>query len=470
VLSAAWSGGHCRAAHARQDDGSGTEPFTGDGIVVNSAWLSGKTVPEAIDAAIDWLEETGRGSRTANYRLRDWLVSRQRFWGCPIPIVYCGDCGTVPVAEVDLPILAPDDVAFEPTGESPLRSHEGFLRTTCPTCGGPARRETDTMDTFVDSSWYFLRFTDPSNDERPFDPDAAARFLPVSQYIGGIEHAILHLLYARYFTKALRDLGHVPADLNEPFDRLFTQGMVRLDGRKMSKSSGRSVSPDGLVTDHGADSLRLAILQAKPPAEDIDWETVQIDGCERFLNRVWRLAATDPDDIAGVRDGPPSEADAAVDRATNRLIDRVGDDYDRWAYNVAVARFMAFTNELYAYVQTDAGPHRVTLAEAVDSLLLVMAPAVPHITAELWARRHDGEHIHGRPWPTADPAKLVLTSVTMVVQINGKVRDRFDVSPEIGEREAVDAALARPRIADLLAGREPMRVIAKPPKVVNLVV
>lgn len=446
------------------------EAYTGDGPIINSDWLDGRTVAEATAAAIDWLEDTERGTRTVKFRLRDWLLSRQRFWGCPIPIVYCDSCGTVPVPESELPILAPDDVAFLPTGESPLNHHEGFLHTVCPTCGGPARRETDTMDTFVDSSWYFLRFTDPTNGSQPFSPDAVRRFLPVSQYIGGIEHAILHLLYARYFTKALADLGHVPADLREPFGRLFTQGMVRIDGSKMSKSSGGVVAPEQLIAKHGADTLRLAILQAKPPAEDVDWETVQLEGCERFLHRVWRLAATDADTIARIRNGEPTEADLAIQRATHRLIDQADGQYRRWAYNVAVAGFMEFTNQLYTYVQSTKGAHRETLGASIDALLLVMAPAVPHITAELWSQRHDGQHIHTQRWPVADQTLLVETSVTMVIQINGKVRERIEVPPDIDTETATEVALAADRIVALLAGETPTRVIAKPPHVVNLVV
>jgi leucyl-tRNA synthetase len=446
------------------------EAFTGDGPIINSDWLDGRTIGEATSAAIAWLEETGRGTSTVKFRLRDWLLSRQRFWGCPIPIVYCDACGTVPVPESELPILAPDDVSFQPTGESPLHHHEGFLRTTCPTCGGSATRETDTMDTFVDSSWYFLRFTDPENEKLPFSAEAVSRFLPVEQYIGGIEHAILHLLYARYFTKALADLGHVPSDLREPFDRLFTQGMVRINGSKMSKSSGGAVAPGQLVADHGADTLRLAILQAKPPAEDVDWETVQVEGCERFLHRVWRLAATDADTIPRIRDGTPTETDREIERATHRLIDQSGEQFERWAYNVAVAGFMEFTNDLYAYVQSEPGPHGETLAAAIDALLLVMAPTVPHITAELWAKRHDGQHVHTQPWPVADPEMLIEHSVTMVVQINGKGRERIEVVPDIDEQAAIDAALGADRIVELLAGRAPSRVIAKPPHVVNLVV
>src|SRR3954454_14051797 len=273
------------------------EAYTGDGVHINSEWLNGLGKAEGIAKAIDWLESRGIGERKVNYRLRDWLVSRQRFWGCPIPIIYCPNDGIVPVPEDQLPVLAPDDVEFRPTGESPLKYHEGFRRTVCPKCGGPAERETDTMDTFVDSSWYFLRFCDPWATEEPFSLDAARKWMPVDQYIGGIEHAILHLMYARFYTMALSDLGMVPVDLREPFSRLFTQGMVRLGGSRMSKSKGNLISPDEVLERDGADALRLAPLFVGPPADDVDWETVGIDGTSRFLGRLWRLAEPGSDAV-----------------------------------------------------------------------------------------------------------------------------------------------------------------------------
>jgi leucyl-tRNA synthetase len=454
------------------DDFEG-EAYTGDGPAINSEWLNGLEMAEAKAKAIDWLTEHGLGQAKVNFRLRDWLFARQRFWGCPIPMIYCeagcGRDGIVAAPESDLPIVAPDDVEFQPSGESPLLHHEGFLNTTCPECGGPAKRETDTMDTFVDSSWYFLRFCDPWSDGVPFAMAAAEKFMPVDQYIGGIEHAILHLMYARFFTKALADLGYAPHDLREPFKRLFTQGMVRMGGSKMSKSKGNTVSPEEYVDAHGADSLRLAILQAKPPAEDVDFEDFQLEGCERFLNRVWRLAATDSEFITGVRHGDPTEADREIEGATHRLIDRVTGEYERWAYNTAVAAFMEFTNSLYRYVQADQRPHRPTLDFAIDSLLQLMAPAVPHITAELWAMGHDGEHIHERSWPVADPSKLTVSTVTMVLQVNGKVRDRVEVDVDISDDEAESLALASERIQAQLDGAAPRKVIVRAPKLVNVV-
>ena len=450
-------------------EGFDGEAYTGDGPSINSDWLNGLWMEEAKAAAIDWLERQGIGERKVNYRLRDWLLSRQRYWGCPIPIVYCEACGAVPVPYEDLPVGLPDDVAFMPTGRSPLVDHPGFLHTDCPACGGPARRETDTMDTFVDSSWYFLRFADPHNSELPFSQEALERWLPVDQYIGGVEHAILHLMYARFFTRALSDLGVAPAGLREPFQRLFTQGMVRMGGGKMSKSKGNLVAPEDIIDAHGADALRLAILQVKPPAEDVDWEDFGLEGCARFLGRLWRLAAGTAERANPARSGPASEADQAIDAATHRHIDRITSEFDRWSYNTAVAGCMEFTNELYRYVQRDEGPHHDTLAFAIDSLLLVMAPMVPHICAELWEMRRGG-NIHTEPWPTADEAKLVLETVTMVVQVNGKVRDRIEVAADIAEADAEALALASERVQQYLDGGEPRRVIARPPKLVNVVV
>ena len=444
------------------------EAYTGDGPAINSRWLDGLGKADAIAKAIDWLEEQGLGERKVNYRLRDWLLSRQRFWGCPIPIVYCDRCGVQPVPDDQLPVLAPDDVEFQPTGQSPLRSHEGFLHTTCPDCGGPARRETDTMDTFVDSSWYFLRFCDPMNSSQPFSLAAADAWMPVDQYIGGVEHAILHLMYARFFTKALADLGVAPKELREPFSRLFTQGMIRLGGDKMSKSKGNLVAPEEILDAEGADALRLAHLFVGPPQDDVDWEGVGIEGCSRFLHRLWRLATGEVREIkVEPSDRSPTEDDLEVTRATHRLIARVTDEYDRWSYNTAVAAYMEFVNSLYRYVQSEAGARRETLAFAIDQLLLVMAPMAPHITAELWEQRH-GDHVHEQTWPVADPALLSVETVTMVVQVNGKVRDRIEVVASVDGVEAERLALASPKVQAHLSG-SPRKVIAKPPALVNIV-
>jgi leucyl-tRNA synthetase len=432
------------------------DAYVGDGPAINSEWLDGLHKAEAVNRAIEWLEAQGIGERKVNFRLRDWLLSRQRFWGCPIPIVYCADHGAVPVPDDQLPVLAPDDVEFLPTGESPLRLHEGFLNTTCPVCGGPAVRETDTMDTFVDSSWYFLRFCDAWNHDAPFSEEAVARWLPVDQYIGGVEHAILHLMYARFFTKALADLGHAPADLREPFARLFTQGMVRLGGTRMSKSKGNLIAPEDILDTDGADALRLAHLFVGPPQDDVDWEGVGIDGVTRFLHRVWRLAEPSSASV------PSAVGDAVteVDRAAHRLIVRVTDEFERWSYNTAVAAFMEFTNLLYKQGQTPF---------AVDTLLLLLAPMAPHLTAELWERRH-GDHVHERSWPVADPAMATVDTVTMVVQVNGKVRDRIDVPTSIDAAEAERLALASPKVQQAIDGGTPRQLVTRPPKLVNVVV
>jgi leucyl-tRNA synthetase len=462
----------------RPDDWSG-EAYPGDGPHVNSARdgvldLNGMDVPSAKAAAIDWLAAEGVGERKVNYRLRDWLLSRQRFWGCPIPVVYCDSDGIVPVPEDQLPVLAPDDVEFTPTGQSPLQSHEDFLHTTCPACGGPARRETDTMDTFVDSSWYFLRFCDPWSEEAPFRADEVARWMPVDQYIGGAEHAVLHLMYARFFTKALADLGVAPPDLREPFRRLFTQGMIRLDGAKMSKSKGNLVAPEEIIDTLGADTLRLAHLAVKPPEEDVDWEDFGLEGCSRFLQRLWRLAVPGSDLAANQRpaDAPGTGADHDLLRATHRLIDDITSAFDRWAYNVAVAKYMAFVNDLYRYVQSEDGPHAGVLDQSIDTLLQLTAPACPHVSAELWDLRHPGAegHVHATEWPIADPALLVEVTATLVVQVNGKVRDRLEVPADADEDACVAAALGSAKVQAQLGGAEPRKVIARPPKLVNVVV
>ena len=444
--------------------------YVEDGPAINSEWLNGLNVADAKKAATAWLTEQGVGAQTVKFRLRDWLLSRQRFWGCPIPIVYCPIDGIVPLPLDQLPVVAPDDVEFRPSGESPLNSHEGFLHVDCPTCGGPARRETDTMDTFVDSSWYFLRFADPLSDELPYRASEVQRWLPVDQYIGGAEHAVLHLMYARFFTKACADLGLAPAELQEPFKRLFTQGMIRLGGSKMAKSKGNLVAPEEILDNQGADALRLAQLGLKPPQDDVDWEDVSIDGAFRFLTRVWRLSLS-ASEIGSIESRPPTEADQQIEKLRHRLIDAVTQDFERWSYNTAVAKLMGFLNELYRYVQAPGGAGESTLADAVDTLLLLLAPATPHITAELWSLRHgEAAHIHGESWPVADPAQLVDDTVTMVVQINGKVRDRIEVPAEIDGAGAEALCLASPAIQEALRGAVPTKVIARPPKLVNLVV
>ena len=445
------------------------QAWMGEGESINSEWLNGLSVDEAKAKASDWLEAEGIGERITHYRLRDWGISRQRFWGCPIPIVYCDECGIQPVPESDLPVLLPEAADFLPTGESPLARDAVFLSEVCPRCGGEARRETDTMDTFVDSSWYFLRFADPSNAAAPFSLKSLERWLPVDQYIGGIEHATMHLIYARFFVKALSDMGIAPKDLREPFARLFTQGMILKDGAKMSKSKGNLVAPEEILDAQGADALRLAHLQVKPPQDSVDWEDFGLEGCAKYLARVWRLAVRHPEAFpAGTgEDRQPAEADEEILTAAHRLIGRVTRDFEKWAYNTAVAACMEFTNLLYRYVKQPPRPE--TLDFAIDTLLLLMAPMVPHITAELWEIRRSDD-IHRQPWPTPDPKRLQVERCTMIVQVNGKLRDRIEVDATITEEEATQSALASPRVAPLLEGALPKRVIAKPPNLINLVV
>ena len=468
-----------------EEEGGGA--YTGEGVKINSGFLDGLDITTAKALAIDWLEEQGIGERKVNYRLRDWLISRQRFWGCPIPAVYCDVHGVVPVPEDQLPIVAPDDVEFLPTGQSPLAYHEGFLHTTCPIDGGPARRETDTMDTFVDSAWYFLRFCDPWNTERPFDPAATEHFMPVDQYIGGIEHAILHLLYARFYTRALIDVGLAPGLPREPFKRYLAQGMIRMDGTKMSKSKGNLIAPEHYYETVGADGLRLFHLFVGPPFDDMDWseQTEQIiEGCGRFLDRLWRTCTSTP----RLRTGTQSEADHAVRQAVHRTIADVTRDIDRWSYNTAVAHSMELLNLLQQYGRGGSGndggrgndggngnggdgPQADVWNEGLDALLSLLAPLTPHVTAELWEHRHRGEpSIHLQRWPDYDPELVRQDTVTMVVQVNGKVRDRIDVDAGISEADAEVAALASAKVTEALAGATPKRVVSRPPRLVNLVV
>ncbi|HSZ38317.1 MAG TPA: leucine--tRNA ligase [Acidimicrobiales bacterium] len=446
--------------------------YTGDGIKINSGFLDGLDIATAKARAIDWLEEQRIGERKVNYRLRDWLVSRQRFWGCPIPAVYCDEHGVVPVPADQLPVLAPDDVEFQPTGQSPLANHEGFLLTTCPIDGGPATRETDTMDTFVDSSWYFLRFCDPWNKDRPFDPAAAQHWMPVDQYIGGIEHAILHLLYARFYTRALIDVGLADGVPREPFKRYLAQGMIRMDGTKMSKSKGNLIAPEHYYETVGADGLRLFHLFVGPPFDDMDWsdQTDQvIEGCGRFLDRLWRAST----EVVPAREGAEAltDADRLVRQAVHRTIADVTRDLERWSYNTAVAHCMELLNALQHYAREDVGVHQEVWSEALGALLRLLAPLTPHVTAELWEHLWPGEpSVHLQRWPEYDPELVRQDTVTMVIQVNGKLRDRVEVDAEISESEAEALALASEKVASALDGGAPRRIVVRPPRLVNVVV
>jgi len=443
-----------------------TEAYVDDGVLVNSGAFDGMPNRQAIRAITEHLKEKGLGGPAVSYRLRDWLISRQRYWGAPIPIVYCDDCGIVPVPKEQLPVLLPDDVVIDGK-RNPLTTSESFVNTTCPRCGKPAKRETDTMDTFICSSWYFFRYCDPRNDRMPFDPEKVRRWMPVDEYIGGIEHAILHLLYARFFTKVLYDAGLVNVD--EPFARLLTQGMVLKDGAKMSKSKGNVVSPDEIIEKYGADTGRLFILFAAPPERDLEWSDSGVEGCFRFLSRVWRLVDQHLDLFEDRRPAEPADPAAkALYRQMHQTIKKVTEDIDkRYQFNTAVSAIMELVNAISAYPE---GADRGTLAEAIEKTIVLLAPFAPHIAEELWHRIGHADSVHAQPWPTWDEAALAADEVEIVVQVNGKVRDRV-VVPANASREEIEAAvLAQEKVKAHLAGKTVKKVIVVPGKLVNLVV
>lgn len=447
-----------------------TEASKENGIMVNSGQFNGMKNEDAKKAIVDYLAEKGMGEMKVNFRLRDWLISRQRFWGAPIPIIYCDHCGTVPVPEDQLPVMLPHDVDFKPTGESPLKYMEEFVNTTCPICGRPARRETDTMDTFVCSSWYYLRYTDARNDKEAFAKENADHWMNVDQYIGGVEHAILHLLYARFFTKVLYDMGLVSVD--EPFQNLLTQGMVLMDGSKMSKSKGNIVSPEAIIDKFGADTARLFILFAAPPERDLEWNDQAVEGCYRFINRVWRFVY----DYVQSRGGENAEAgelsrkDKDMRRLVHTTIKRVTDDAGtRFNFNTAISAIMELVNGLYQYREV-ADYNKAVMAEAVDTLVLLLAPFIPHVTEELWQDLGHGESVHKQKWPVVDEAALVADEVTVIVQVNGKVRDKILMPVNLDKAETEKMVLAQPKIAEILAGKEVKKVVVVPNKLVNVVV
>jgi len=419
----------------------------------------------------DFLEEKGWGRRTVNYRLRDWLISRQRYWGVPIPIIYCDRCGMVPVPEEDLPVLLPEDVQFVFEGPSPLERCEEFVRTTCPRCGGEARRETDTMDTFVDSSWYFLRYVSPRLEEAPFDPRAVRYWLPVDQYIGGIEHAIMHLLYSRFFTKVLKDLGMVEFD--EPFTNLLCQGMVVMGGAKMSKSKGNVITPEQFIDDYGADTLRLFILFLGPPEADKEWSDSGIEGAHRFLHRVWRLVRRYLEILTFKTQPVPQDSEVLkrLSHLTHRTVKKVTEDIERFAFNTAIAAIMEFTNGLYREIEACPDAFNTFEGhEAIRALVLLLAPFAPFITEELWEELGGEFSVHQQPWPEYDPQLARSERIVMVAQVNGKVRDRIEVDADIDGEEMKRLALQSPRMRKNLEGREIVKVVVVPGKLVNVVV
>ena len=447
-----------------------TEASKENGIMVNSGQFNGMKNEDAKKAIVDYLAEKGMGEMKVNFRLRDWLISRQRFWGAPIPIIYCDHCGTVPVPEDQLPVMLPHDVDFKPTGESPLKYMEEFVNTTCPICGRPARRETDTMDTFVCSSWYYLRYTDARNDKEAFAKENADHWMNVDQYIGGVEHAILHLLYARFFTKVLYDMGLVSVD--EPFQNLLTQGMVLMDGSKMSKSKGNIVSAEAIIDKFGADTARLFILFAAPPERDLEWNDQAVEGCYRFINRVWRFVYdyVQSRGCENAEAGELSRKDKDMRRLVHTTIKRVTDDAGtRFNFNTAISAIMELVNGLYQYREV-AGYNKAVMAEAVDTLVLLLAPFIPHVTEELWQDLGHGESVHKQKWPVVDEAALVADEVTVIVQVNGKVRDKILMPVNLDKAETEKMVLAQPKIAEILTGKEVKKVVVVPDKLVNVVV
>jgi leucyl-tRNA synthetase len=445
-------------------------PCTGDGPLLNShPRFDGMNNRYALEQIVDWLDEQGKGHRSVNYRLRDWLLSRQRYWGCPIPMLYCDSCGLVPVPEEQLPVLLPDVEDYAPRGQSPLATAEDWLYTSCPRCGGRARRETDTMDTFVDSSWYFLRYCDPDNDRAPWDPQILARWMPVDQYIGGVEHAILHLMYARFFVKALADMGLLA--VQEPFNALFTQGMITRDGAKMSKSKGNMISPVPYVERYGADTARCYILFIGPPDHDADWTDKGVEGVHRFLGRLWRLGA-DVAEQTGRQTplGPldePQGADLELMRKAHWAIDKVTDDMaGRFAFNTAIAAVMELVNECYRY-RDEVHPATRHFATATAASLIF--PFAPHCGADVYEML-TGDRVWEQPWPAADPDMLERDVVVVAVQVNGKLRDRIE-APSDASREQLEAlARERPNVARHLDGHEVSKVVVVPGRLVNFVV
>lgn len=440
-----------------------------DDKMINSGQFDGMNKDEAFDKIIEKLEEMGKGNKKTNFRLRDWLISRQRYWGCPIPMIYCDDCGIVPVDEKDLPVLLPTDVEFTGKGESPLASSKTFTQCTCPKCGKPARREVDTMDTFVDSSWYYMRYADNKNEEAPFDADVVNNWLPVDQYIGGVEHAILHLLYARWFTKAFNKLGwtnHV-----EPFKNLLTQGMVLMDGSKMSKSKGNTVSPVELVENYGADTARLFILFAAPPERDLEWSEQGVEGCFKFLNRVYRLV----DELAPVTKldhefGNLTKADKDMRAKTNNTLKKVTEDLnDRFGFNTAIAALMELINDLYKYKELDDRNDAV-IKEAIEAVVVILAPFAPHLGEELWLMIGKEASVFDIAWPEYDKSAIQLDEVEIIVQVNGKVRNKINAPVGIDQEAMKDLALNDEKIKEFIEDKDVVKVIAIPSKLVNIVV
>jgi leucyl-tRNA synthetase len=439
------------------------EAYTGLGMMTNSGQFNGLPSEEGIEAVSDFLENKGWGKRTVSYKLRDWLISRQRYWGAPIPMIYCQKCGVVPVPEKDLPVLLPEDAEFKPTGESPLKYNEEFVNTTCPRCSSPAKRETDTMDTFMCSSWYFLRYTSPHYQKAAFDPQKVKYWMPVDLYTGGAEHAVMHLFYARFFTKAIRDMGLV--DFGEPFTRLFNQGVIVAGKRKMSKSRGNVVNPDDYVAELGADAVRAYLMFIAPWEQGGEWDDRGISGISRWLNRLWSLV------LGGYSSGDSTsiKAENELSRITHQTIRRVTQDLEKLRLNTMVAAMMEFTNHL-TKVRDESAVSVTAWKEAITTLLLLLAPTAPHLAEELWQQTGHQYSIHNQSWPKWDEALAKDEEITLVVQVNGKLRGRLTVSASVTEDEAKKLALESQKVKPHIEGKQIAQVVYVPGRLVNLVV
>ncbi len=456
------------------------EAWEGPGRLVNSNEFNGLDNERAKEEITKYLSEKGLGQKKVTYRLRDWGISRQRYWGAPIPIIHCKDCGPVPVKKEDLPVELPADVEFDPTGKSPLPECEAFFRAKCPRCGKDARRETDTMDTFVESSWYFARYVCPDDDTKGLDRERVDKWLPVDQYIGGIEHAILHLLYSRFFTKVLRDLGYLSVD--EPFERLLTQGMVLKDGAKMSKSKGNVVDPDAMIKKYGADTVRLFILFAAPPERDLEWSDRGVEGAHRFIHRLWRIVTENLEELRSASQGK-IDLKAYCDKVssvkslrqkTHQTIKKVTEDFERYHFNTAISAVMELVNQMMAEIQDESikkdDGFWAVFREAVESSLLLLSPIIPHVSSELWGFLGHERLLVEEPWPVADEEVAKVDEVTVVVQVNGKVRGKIKVPVGISKEEALELSTGEANVRKFISDKEIRKVIYVPNKILNIVV
>ena len=442
-----------------------TEAFVENGKQVNSGKFDGMKNVDAMEQIANFVEDEGLGNKATQYRIRDWLISRQRYWGTPIPIIYCNICGTVPVPEKDLPVLLPDDAEFRPTGESPLKLKESFVNVDCPNCGKSASRETDTMDTFVDSSWYQFRFISPNFSDAPFDKNLLDIWGPVDQYTGGAEHAVMHLLYARFFTKALRDIGILNFD--EPFIRLFNQGHIISGAHKMSKSRGNVVAPDEFVEKYGADTVRCYLMFIGPWSQGCEWSDDGIKGMWRWMNRVWDITSRDFSKLDNVN--LSDESDMKLVRLTNQTIKSVYEDLKKFKFNTSLAILMQFTNDLNAIWEMK-NIKRETWVKAIESLILMLSPLAPHITEEMWQKLGNNFSIHGQKFPSWDEDLLKEDLITLVIQVNGRVRDTMEISSETDESEINQLVLNSTKIKKHTDGKKVLKTIYIKGKLINIVV